>query len=63
MILPGRPSATQREITRSGSRYFLVDVSTNGTWINGRPAPAGEPILLRRGDLISIADDVVLRFR
>jgi FHA domain len=51
------------EITRSGSRYFLVDVSTNGTWVNGRPVPAGEPVLLRRGDLIAIADDVVLRFR
>jgi hypothetical protein len=61
--LSRRVSRRHCEITRSGSRYFLVDVSTNGTWINGRPAPAGEPVLLRRGDLISIADDVVLRFR
>jgi hypothetical protein len=61
--LSRRVSRRHCEITRSGNRYFLVDVSTNGTWINGRPAPAGEPILLRRGDLISIADDVVLRFR
>jgi predicted component of type VI protein secretion system len=61
--LSRRVSRRHCEITRSGNRYFLVDVSTNGTWINGRPAPANEPVLLRRGDLIAIADDVVLRFR
>ena len=61
--LSRRVSRRHCEITKSGGRYFLVDVSTNGTWINGRPVPAGEPVLLRRGDLISIADDVVLRFR
>lgn len=61
--LSRRVSRRHCEITKSGSRYFLVDVSTNGTWINGRPAPSGEPILLRRGDLIALADDVVLRFR
>jgi FHA domain len=61
--LSRRISRRHCEIERSGRRYFLTDVSTNGTKINGKPAPAGEPTLLRRGDLIALADDVVLRFR
>jgi FHA domain-containing protein len=51
------------EISRSGKYYFLADCSTNGTSINGKPVPKGEPVLLRRGDRISLTDDVVLRFR
>jgi predicted component of type VI protein secretion system len=51
------------EISRSGKHYFLTDCSTNGTEINGKPAPKGEPVLLRKGDRIALADDVVLRFR
>lgn len=51
------------EITRSGKHYFLADCSTNGTKINGKPVPRGEPVLLRKGDRIGLAADVVLRFR
>lgn len=51
------------EIARSGGRYFLTDCSMNGTTINGKPAPKGEPVLLKRGDRIGLADDVVLRFK
>jgi FHA domain-containing protein len=51
------------EISRSGRYYFLADFSTNGTSINGKPVPKGEPVLLRRGDLIALTDDVVLKFR
>jgi predicted component of type VI protein secretion system len=51
------------EIVRSNGRYFLTDCSTNGTTINGKAAPRGEPVLLRKGDRIALADDVVLRFK
>lgn len=61
--LSRRVSRRHCEITRSGGRYFLVDVSTNGTWVNGQPVASGDPVLLRRGDLIALADDVILRFR
>jgi hypothetical protein len=61
--LSRRVSRRHCEIKRSGGRYFLVDVSTNGTWVNGKPVTAGEPVLLKRGDLIAVAEDVVLRFR
>ena len=51
------------EIVRSNGRYFLTDCSTNGTLINGKAAPRGEPVLLKKGDRIALADDVILRFK
>jgi hypothetical protein len=51
------------EITKMGRRYFLTDLSTNGTEINGQRVAASEPVLLRRGDTIALSEDVVLRFR
>lgn len=51
------------EILRNGKHYFLTDCSSNGTSINDRPAPKGEPVLLKRGDRITLAENVVLRLR
>jgi hypothetical protein len=51
------------DIARNGRHYFLVDCSTNGTYINGAQVPRGEPVLLRKGDTIGLAEDVALRFR
>ena len=51
------------EILRSGRHFFVVDRSTNGTLLNGQPLRNGEPALLRRGDQIGLAGDVVIRFR
>jgi hypothetical protein len=50
-------------ILRSGRHFFVVDRSTNGTLLNGQPLRNGEPALLRRGDQIGLAGDVVIRFR
>ncbi len=50
-------------ISKEKKGYVLVDYSTNGTFINGEPAPYGEPMSLRRGDEISLADAVFLRFK
>jgi hypothetical protein len=58
-----RISRRHCEITRSGRHYFLTDCSSNGTEINGKPAPKGEPVLLRKGDRIALAEDVIVRFR
>jgi hypothetical protein len=58
-----RISRRHCEISRAGRHYFLTDCSSNGTFINGKPAPKGEPIRLRKGDLIALAEDVVVRFR
>jgi FHA domain len=51
------------EISRNGKHYFLVDCSTNGTFVNDKLVPKGEPVLLKKGDRIALADEVVLRFR
>src|SRR5262245_10026397 len=51
------------DIIRQGRHYFLVDRSTNGTHLNGQPANPGEPVLLRRGDRISLSSEVTLVFR
>ena len=58
-----RLSRRHFDISRSGRHYFLTDLSSNGTLINGKAAPKGEPVLLRRGDRITIAEDITLRFR
>ena len=58
-----RISRRHCEIARTGRHYFLTDCSSNGTFINGKPAPKGEPVRLRKGDLIALAEDVVVRFR
>jgi predicted component of type VI protein secretion system len=51
------------EINRSGKHYFLIDCSTNGTTVNEKPVPKGEAVLLKKGDRIGLAEEVVLRFR
>ena len=57
-----RISRRHCEISRSGRHYFLIDCSSNGTKINGQAAPKGEPVLLRKGDRIALAEDVIVRF-
>jgi hypothetical protein len=51
------------DIVRSGRHFFIIDRSTNGTLLNGQPLRSGEAALLRRGDQIGLAGDVVIRFR
>lgn len=51
------------EIVKNGRHHFLVDRSTNGTLLNGRPIPPGEPVLLKRGDHIGLGRQVTLRFQ
>jgi adenylate cyclase len=40
----------------------LIDLSTNGTWVNGRRVERGEPLVLSDGDRIEIGD-TELEFR
>ena len=58
-----RMSRRHCDIGRSGRHYFLTDYSSNGTFINGKRIPKGEPVLLRKGDRIALTDEIVLRFR
>jgi hypothetical protein len=51
------------DVLRNGRHYFIVDRSTNGTFLNGRPLPHGEPTLLRRGDQIGLGGEILLQFR
>ena len=47
-----------------GRGAMLVDMSTNGTWLNGRRVERGEPIPLRDGDRIELGDhQLVFRLR
>lgn len=50
-------------ISRAAKGYVITDFSTNGTLLNGEPIPYGEPVPLRRGDQISLADAVYIRFK
>jgi pSer/pThr/pTyr-binding forkhead associated (FHA) protein len=55
------PQVSRRHATlmRQGSTYLLEDIgSTNGTYVNGKRVTA--PVLLSNGDMIGLADTVVL---
>ncbi len=55
------PQVSRRHatLTRQGPTYLLEDIgSTNGTYVNGKRVTA--PVLLSNGDMIGLADTVVL---
>jgi pilus assembly protein CpaF len=55
------PQVSRRHatLTRQGSSYLLEDIgSTNGTYVNGKRVTA--PVLLSNGDMIGLADTIVL---
>jgi pSer/pThr/pTyr-binding forkhead associated (FHA) protein len=55
------PQVSRRhaQLTRQGTSYLLEDIgSTNGTYVNGKRVTA--PVLLNNGDLVGLADTVVL---
>src|SRR5512136_3098804 len=55
------PQVSRRHatLTRQGATYVLEDIgSTNGTYVNGKRVTA--PVLLSNGDMIGLADTVVL---
>lgn len=61
---------TQRKISRrhcsimnNGKQIYLMDESTNGTKVNGRDLDRGLPTEIAQGDLITLADEVVLMLR
>ena len=51
-------SGTHLRIEYQGGQYFLLDQSTNGTYLNhaSEPVPKGKPISLSNGDLIQIGE-------
>lgn len=50
------------EITRQNGQLYLTDLaSRNGTKLDGKQLPAGQPTLLRSGSRIRLADTVELR--
>jgi hypothetical protein len=51
------------DITRQGDRFFLIDRSRNGTFVNGQAIPIDEPVALNRNDRITLADAVTLVLR
>jgi FHA domain len=57
-----RLSRRHCEILRARGRHFLIDTSSNGTAVNTRRVPKGEPVRLKRGDTISLSDAVHIRF-
>jgi hypothetical protein len=55
------PQVSRRHatLTRQGTSYLIEDIgSTNGTYVNGKRVTA--PMLLSNGDMIGLADTVVL---
>lgn len=59
----GKISRFHCEIVREGRRYFIKDVSTNGTWVNEQYLEAGQPKVLRKGDRLSLAGELTMIFR
>jgi hypothetical protein len=57
LVLPERQVSREHiRIYRAGEQYYLEDLnSKNGTWVNGRQIPGGEPVLLHDGDEINVA--------
>lgn len=49
-------SGQHARITERGGQYFLSDLSTNGTQLNGRELPRGSEMPLGNGDVIGIGD-------
>ena len=55
------PQVSRRhaQLTRQGTSYLIEDIgSTNGTYVNGKRVTA--PVLLSNGDMIGLADTIVL---
>ena len=55
------PQVSRRhaQLTRQGASYLIEDIgSTNGTYVNGKRVTA--PVLLSNGDMIGLADTIVL---
>ena len=55
------PQVSRRhaQLTRQGESYVIEDIgSTNGTYVNGKRVTA--PVLLSDGDMVGLADTVVL---
>jgi hypothetical protein len=55
------PQVSRRhaQLTRQGMSYLIEDIgSTNGTYVNGKRVTA--PMLLSNGDMIGLADTIVL---
>ncbi|MCI4678279.1 type VI secretion system-associated FHA domain protein TagH [Rhodoblastus acidophilus] len=47
------------EITREGDDYYLVDLSTNGTYVNGSSSRVQSPYRLKGGDQLQIGDYLI----
>lgn len=55
VVFPGTCSAVSRkhaEIRREGNRFKLIDTSTNGILVNGRPQ---KEVFLKNGDVLILA--------
>lgn len=65
VILDAERKISRRHCTiaQQPGRFYLVDESTNGTKINGRPAPRGSYVEFRAGDQINLADVSVVVVR
>ncbi|MDQ3906919.1 MAG: FHA domain-containing protein [Acidobacteriota bacterium] len=65
VILDAERKISRRHCTvaQQSGRFYLLDESTNGTKINGQPAPRGSYVEFRAGDQINLADVSVVVVR
>ena len=52
-------SSKHCEISRKGDDYYLVDLSTNGTYVNGSSSRVQSPYRLKGGDQLQIGDYLI----
>jgi hypothetical protein len=57
-----RISRVHFELFRSGNRWYVRDLSSNGTLVNDEPMVKGETVLVKPGDMIILADSATLEF-
>ena len=50
------------DVSRNGRHYFVIDHSSNGTFLNDAALPKGQPVPLNPGDRISLAGEAHFRF-
>jgi len=55
-----RISRVHFELYRSGNRFYIRDLSSNGTKVNDKPLTRGETASIKVGDVISLADAATL---
>lgn len=61
IVVPGDPHISKRHCEiiydERGKRFFVMDHSSNGLYVNGKRLPAEQPVLIKPGQLVMLGSD------